>query len=309
MGQSLVQSQPLDGPLTLSAIFLVLSVKRDQKSIDAVKDTLANVADFAKNVGIRASSPSFACTVGIGSDIWPVLTDKPKPSQLHPFKEFKGATHSALSTPGDLLFHIRANRQDLCFEFEDQVMRSFGDAVDVEDEVTGFRYFDARDLLGFVDGTANPAVGDALEAAAFVNSDADDTAAGGTYVVVQKYLHNLKGWKGLRTESQEDIIGRTKMDNVELPDAPAPDQKSHKTLASVDGHDIVRFNMPFGSVGAREFGTYFIGYAKDLWVTEKMLENMFIGNPPGKHDRILDYSTAVTGVTFFAPSAALLGDL
>ena len=67
--------------------------------------------------------------------------------------------------------------------------------------------------------------------------------------------------------------------------------------------------MAFGSPGSNEFGTYFIGYSRKLWVTEKMLERMFIGVPEGKHDRILNYSTAVTGTTFFAPSASLLASL
>ncbi|KAI7778941.1 hypothetical protein LA080_001458 [Diaporthe eres] len=134
------------------------------------------------------------------------------------------------------------------------------------------------------------------------------------YVVVQKYLHDLKTWRSLSTEKQEAIIGRTKLDNIELDDAEDGQQQSHKSLTTIedkDGneHAILRDNMPFGSPASGEFGTYFIGYSKELWVIEKMLERMFIGNPPGLHDKILDFSRPVTGSTFFVPSAKLMESL
>ena len=184
-----------------------------------------------------------------------------------------------------------------------------GDAAHVVDETIGFRYFDARDLLGFVDGTANP-TGAELPDAALIGADADPDFAGGSYVVVQKYLHDLAGWAALSTEEQEAIIGRTKPDNVELDDDDAP-RKSHKTLATIEDDDggeldILRDNMPFGRPGAGEFGTYFIGYSGRLWVIEQMLERMFVGEPPGAYDRLLDFSTAITGTTFFVPTAAML---
>lgn len=235
----------------------------------------------------------------------------PRPQELHSFKEIKGEKHTAMSTPGDLLFHIRAERRDMCFEFERQLLDQLGRSVKVEDETVGFRYFDVRDLLGFVDGTANP-VGIALPTSTLVTSE-DGAGAGGSYLVVQKYVHDLKGWRGLKTEQQEAIIGRTKLDNVELDDAPSGEQQAHKSLTTIeqDGveYDILRDNMPFGSPGSGEFGTYFIGYSRRLWVIEKMLERMFVGDPPGLHDRILDYSTPMTGCTFFVPPANILASL
>ncbi len=172
-----------------------------------------------------------------------------RPKELHPFQEVHGAVHAANATPGDLLFHIRADRRDLCFEFERQLLDRFGDSVAVADETVGFRYFDARDLLGFVDGTANPDGGDLANST--IVGDEDPDAVGGSYVVVQKYLHDMAAWNGLTAEQQEAIMGRTKPDNIELDDAAADAQKSHKTLATIedaDGeHDILRDNMPFGS--------------------------------------------------------------
>ena len=219
--------------------------------------------------------------------------------------------HTAPSTPGDLLFHLRAEREDMTFELERQLLDVIGDAARVVDETVGFRYFDARDLLGFVDGTANP-TGAELPDAALIGADADPDFAGGSYVVVQKYLHDMAGWAALSTEEQEAIIGRTKLDNVELDDDDAP-RKSHKSLATIEdaaGGElaILRDNMPFGRPGAGEFGTYFIGYAGRLWVIEQMLERMFVGAPAGAYDRLLDFSTAITGTTFFVPTAAHAGD-
>lgn len=242
--------------------------------------------------------------------VWTELTGRPKPAELHPFREIAGEKHTAISTPGDLLFHIRAERQDLCFELERLLLEALGSAVTTADEVSGFRYFDARDLLGFVDGSANP-VGPDLPAATLVG-DEDPDFAGGSYVVVQKYVHPLSEWAALTTEQQEAIIGHRKADNLELDDAETG-QKAHKTLATItddDGeHDILRDNMPFGRPGSGEFGTYFIGYSRHLWVIERMLERMFIGDPPGLHDRLLDFSTPMTGSTYFVPPASMLAEL
>ncbi|KAM5349383.1 hypothetical protein ACJ41O_005888 [Fusarium nematophilum] len=305
--------QPVEAPLSQSATFLVLSATDAPDAHRTIRSTLASISDITKNIAIRHSTANLSCTVGIGSSIWDQIIKLPRPSELHPFKEVRGAKHTAVSTPGDLLFHIRSERRDMSFEFERQLMDRLGDAVKVEDETVGFRYFDVRDVLGFVDGTANP-VGPAVSDSVLVTAQDDAAGVGGSYIVVQKYLHDLKAWRGLKTEEQETIIGRTKFDNVELDDAESGHQRSHKSLATIedeDGneYDILRDNMPFGSPALGEFGTYFIGYSKKLWVTEKMMERMFIGNPPGLHDRILDFSKPVTGSTFFAPSADLLDGL
>ena len=306
-----IESQRVDAPLTRSATFLVLSLTHTPDAIRTVRSTLAGIDGLSKNVAIRDLSASFACTVGIGSAVWNRVTGLPRPAELHPFPAVQGAVHTAVSTPGDLLFHIRSERRDLNFEFERQLIDVLGDAVAVVDETVGFRYFDVRDLLGFVDGTANP-VGPAVPASILV-AEEDASAAGGSYIVVQKYVHDLKMWRRLPAEKQEAIIGRTKLDNVELDDA-ASGQRSHKTLATIhdengNEHDILRDNMPFGSPGSGEFGTYFIGYSRRLWVIERMLQRMFLGDPPGLHDRLLNFSKPLTGTTFFAPSASLLASL
>ena len=305
-----VSTQPVDAPLTDAAIFLVLVLADGEAATSTAREVLSGLDDLVKTVGFRDPRSRFSCTAGIGARVWTRLTGKPLPAELHPFREIAGAKHTAIATPGDLLFHIRADRQDLCFEFERLLLDSLGAVTSVADEVFGFRYFDARDLLGFVDGTANP-VGPDLPEATLVGEE-DASFAGGSYVVVQKYLHSLTAWESLATEQQEAVIGRRKIDNLELPDATTG-QKSHKTLNTIEDdageHDILRDNMPFGRPGSDEFGTYFIGYTRHLWVLERMLERMYIGDPPGLHDRILDFSTPRTGTTFFAPSATLLAEL
>ncbi|KAH7040631.1 uncharacterized protein B0I36DRAFT_13232 [Microdochium trichocladiopsis] len=305
--------QTVDAVLTKCATFLTFKAKPGNNNLATIRSTLASLGDLTKNIGIRDLRSNLTCTVGIGSDIWDRLTRASRPKELRPLPVLKGRVHATVSTPADLLFHIRADRRDLCFELERQVMDGLGDSVDLTDSTVGFRYFDARDLLGFVDGTANP-VGPAVMPSAIVAEEEDFAGAGGSYVVVQKYIHDLDRWKKLKVEEQESIIGRTKVENMELDDAPEGTQAAHKTLASItddDGNeqDIVRENMPFGSPASGEYGTYFIGYSSKLWVTEKMLERMFVGSPPGMHDRILDYSTPVTGSTFFAPSADMLESL
>jgi len=276
-----------------------------------VRDTLGGLDDLVKTVGFRDLSARLSCIAGIGSDLRDRLGEPKKPRELEPFAPIESQPHRAPATPGDILFHIRAERPDICFEFERILLQTLGSAVTMIDEVSGFRYFDARDLPGFVDGTANPAGHEIADSALVGKEDAE--FVGGSYVVVQKYLHDLAAWNRTSTTQQEEVIGRTKVDNIEL-DYDAAARKSHKTLATIvdaDGneHDILRDNMPFGRAGHGEFGTYFIGYTRHLWVIEKMLERMFIGEPRGAYDRILDFSTAHTGTTFFAPSRSTLAKL
>jgi putative iron-dependent peroxidase len=291
-----------------AAIFLVMTVAPGAQG--AVREVLADAGGIRRAVGFRAPEASLSCVVGIGADLWDRMYGAPRPAQLHPLPRFSGPVHVAPSTPGDLLLHLRAQRMDLCFELAQRLTDALGDAATVIDEVHGFRSFDERDLLGFVDGTENPE-GEEATAAAFVD-DSDPGFTGGSYVLVQKYLHDLASWDSLPVEAQERAIGRTKLSNIELGDdvKPADSHVALTTIVDAGGteHDIMRFNMPFGAVGTREFGTYFIGYSASAEVLEQMLMNMFQGTADAAHDRILDFSTAVTGNLFFAPTVALLED-
>jgi putative iron-dependent peroxidase len=307
---AVVVPQPVSAPLTRAAIFLVVTINPGGDNRAAVRSFCADFAGLVRAVEFRDLEARLSCVMGIGSDAWDRLFGDPRPAELHAFREFRGGPRHALATPGDLLFHIRAKRMDLCFEMAAQIMAGLGDAVTAVDEVHGFRYFDDRDLLGFVDGTENPR-GAAVIEAALVGAE-DPAFAGGSYVITQKYLHDLAGWNALPTEVQERIIGRSKLADIELDDSIKP-TSAHNALTTIaeNGREfqIVRDNMPFGKVGEGEYGTYFIGYCRTPRVTEQMIENMFIGKPPGNYDRLLDFSRAVTGTLFFVPSTTFLDAL
>jgi putative iron-dependent peroxidase len=306
-----IDAQSIDAPLSVAAIFLVVTVAGGPACLENVFSVLGDLDDLIKTVGFRDLNARLSCVAGIGSNLWNRLAAPDRPIELKPFAPIMGTPHMAPSTPGDILFHIRSQRPDICFEFARILLDNLGTDVTVADEVSGFRYFDSRDLLGFIDGTANP-TGLDLPAAALVG-DEDTDFAGGSYVVVQKYLHDMKAWGQTPAPLQEAIIGRTKIDNIEIDDDDAP-RKSHKSLATItdaqgNEYDILRDNMPFGSPGRQEFGTYFVGYCRYLWVIEKMLQRMYLGDPPGAYDRLLDFSTPLTGTTFFAPTRSALQKL
>jgi putative iron-dependent peroxidase len=300
-------AQPVAAPLSRAAIFLVVTLKPEPQARASVRSFCGDLSGIFRAVEMRDLEAGLSCIMGIGSDAWDRLFGSPRPAMLHTFREIRSEKHTAVSTPGDLLFHIRAKRMDLCFELETQIMTDLGDAVSPADEVQGFRYFDDRDLIGFVDGTENPRGQQAVDAV--VIGDEDPAFAGGSYVLVQKYLHDMQGWDALPTEAQEKIIGRKKLSDIELEDSVKP-TSAHNALTTitVDGKEvkILRDNMPFGRPGQEEFGTYFIGYCRSPRPIEQMLENMFIGRPPGNYDRLLDFSRAVTGNLFFVPSATFL---
>jgi porphyrinogen peroxidase len=305
-----VVPQSVVAQLTRAAIFLVVTINPGKESEAAVRALCGDLAALLRAVGFRDLEGQLTCVMAFGAAGWDRLFGAPKPKDLHPFREIRGR-HHAVSTPGDILFHIRSRRRmDLCFEMAMQVMSRLSGAVSTADEVHGFNYFDDRDLIGFVDGTENPVDRAALDATIIGEEDA--AFAGGSYVVVQKYLHDLNGWNALPVEEQENIIGRKKLSDIELADAVKP-TSAHNALTTIiengEQLEIVRDNMPFGDVGRGEFGTYFIGYARSPRRIEQMLENMFVGRPPGNYDRLLDFSRAVTGTLFFVPSATFLDNV
>lgn len=305
------EPQAVLAPLSKAALVLVVVVAPDTAGRRAVREFCGDLPGLVRAVGFRDLDAGLSCVTGFGADVWPALFGITPPDDLHPFRPIRGARHDAPGTPGDVLFHLRAARLDMCFELAAQILDHLGDAVTAVFEVQGFRFFDNRDLLGFVDGTENP-TGQAAPAAAVIG-DQDPNFAGSSYVMVQKYLHDLAAWNALSVTEQERVIGRGKVDNVELDDDATP-SSAHRVLTTITDDDgderkIMRDNMPFGSPAAGEFGTCFIGYANSPSVLEKMLQNMFVGDPPGNYDRLLDFSEALTGNLFFVPSVPLLEQL
>jgi len=305
-----VLPQNVVAPLTRAAIFLVVCIRQAPDAYALLRSFCADLSGLIRAVEFRDIEAGLTCVAGFGSDSWDKLFGSPRPAELHSFREIRSGGRHAISTPGDILFHIRAKRMDLCFELATQIMDSVGDAVSIADEVHGFRFFDDRDVIGFVDGTENPR-GEVAREAAIIGGE-DPAFAGGSYVIVQKYLHNMKAWNGLSIEAQEHIVGRRKLSDIELSDAEKP-ASAHNALTVIEENGIelkiLRDNMPFGRPGHGEFGTYFIGYCRTPRITETMLQNMFVGRPPGNYDRLLDFSRAVTGSLFFVPSATFLDNI
>ncbi|QIV82847.1 Dyp-type peroxidase [Mycolicibacterium frederiksbergense] len=300
--------QQIVDPLTSAAIFLVATI--DDGGEQTVHDALPEISGMVGAIGFRDPSKKLSVVTSIGSPAWDRLFAGPRPADLHPFIALTGPRHHAPATAGDLLWHIRAETMDVCFELAGRLMEAMAGAVTVVDEVHGFNYFDNRDLLGFVDGTENP-TGATADNATMIG-DEDPDFAGGCYVHVQRYVHDMSAWRALSVDEQQNVIGRTKFDDIEMDDdvKPANSHIALNVITDEDGKElkIVRRNMPYGTVGKGEFGTYFIGYSRTPAVTERMLTNMFIGSPPGNTDRILDFSTAVTGGMFFVPTVDFLDD-
>lgn len=294
------------------AIFMVYGLVDGHEAASKVKDLCGSLTAIMKSMRNRFPHYEPSCVMAFGAEAWGRLfPEQPYPKELTVFEEIKGEKHSAVSTPGDLLFHIRARKMSACYEIASMIGAQLGQAVTHIDEVHGFRYFDGRAIIGFVDGTENPE-GDERYAFAAIG-DEDPDCKGGSYVFVQKYLHDMEAWNALSTEEQEKAIGRKKYNDIELSDEEKPDN-AHNAVTNISDENgnelkLVRGNMPFANPSKGEYGTYFIGYANTFSTTRKMLENMFVGDPVGNTDRLLDFSTAVTGTLFFAPSLDMLEEL
>ena len=292
-----------------NTIFAVWKFREDMEVKPVFENICALMANLNHSFTIRVPGGRATCVMGIGYDAWTKLSlPSPHPKELKNFDPIVGPKHTAVATPGDLLFHLRGTDMSACFDMITAITDVLSPVADCVEEIHGFRYWDGRSILGFVDGTENP-VGDERQLYAVVG-DEDPEYKGGSYVFVQKYLHDMKGWTNLPTEEQEKVIGRYKISDIEMSDEVKP-ANSHSALAGIEDESgaelkIVRDNMPFGNPSKGEVGTYFIAYASTFSTTHKMLERMFLGDPPGNYDRILDFSKAYTGSLFFAPSIDML---
>ena len=300
-------TQTVIAPPSRAGMFIVMTAR--EGSEQDILNFLSNFSSLNRAVGFRVDDRLDAI-VGIGSKLWDRLfPGLPRPKHLREFEGINGPKHVAPATPGDILIHLRAPHIDICFEMAHQISMALEGQIDYQFELHAFKFFDERDLLGFVDGSQNPEGQDATSAVLIEESD-DPNYAGGSYVVVQKYLHDMSAWNSLSVEEQEKVIGRTKLDDIQLDDLPVNSHVNANTIVLPDGtqREIYRENMPFGNVSEKEFGTFYIAYSNDPAVQEIMLHRMFIGDPPGNTDRILDFSTAVTGSMFFVPTVDFLNN-
>lgn len=290
-----------------NTIFTVWKFREGAPAGDVFKKVCKLIINLNNSANVRFPVSRASCVVGIGHDAWLQLNlPQPLPAELTNFEPIAGEKHTAVSTQADLHFHIRADTTSICYDMASAIADVLGEAADCIEEIHGFRYWDSRSILGFVDGTENPH-GPDREFFAMIG-DEDRNYKGGSYLFVQKYIHDLSAWKKLPVEQQEKVIGRSKPDDIEMDDDVKP-SNSHIALANVgDDLKIVRDNMPFGSMSTNEMGTYFIAYASTFTTVQKMLTNMFVGVPEGNYDRILDFSTPKTGSLFFVPTFDMLDE-
>ncbi|MDR2421942.1 MAG: Dyp-type peroxidase [Deltaproteobacteria bacterium] len=295
-----------------SAIFIIFGLPDRQKAREPVKALCGKLPALARSLKNRFPKLGISAVMGFGAEAWQGLfPGRPTPKELTPFQEIRGERHVAVSTPGDLFFHLRGGRMDVLVELASQISADLAEVVEPIDETHGFRYMDSRAIIGFVDGTENPEP-EAAQAAAVIGSE-DPQFVGGSYAMTQKYLHDLAAWNELPVEEQEKAIGRRKYDDRELEEGVKP-ENAHNAVTNIsdpDGRElkIVRANVAFANPAKGEHGTYFIGYAATFSTTKRMLENMFVGDPPGNTDRLLDFSRAISGTLFFVPSWDLLAEL
>ena len=293
-----------------NTVFLVWAFKKNitKKLLNSTFEKVCGlVGNLNNSVADRFPEGRASVTIGISYSAWLALgLPKPLPKELKDFQPIKGSKHTAVATEGDLHFHIRAHNQSLAYDMAaaiNEVMQPIADCIV---NVQGFRYWDGRAIIGFVDGTENPRGAEREQFA--VVGDEDPDHQGGSYLFVQKYAHDMNAWRALPVSEQEKIIGRSKEMDIEMHDDTKP-SNSHSALANVgDDLKVVRDNMPFHDPVSHQMGTYFICYANTFSTVEKMLTNMFIGNPAGNYDRLLDFSTAETGTLFFVPSLDMLDE-
>lgn len=290
-----------------NTIFMVWNFKQDTAVKSAFAELCTRVINLNHSAETRFPMTESSIVLGIGHDAWLLLDlPKPLPKQLKNFETIEGDKHCAPATRGDIHLHIRGRNHAFCVDMASILSDILNPVAECVDEVHGFKYWDGRTILGFVDGTENPQ-GEERQAFALIGEE-DSAYQGGSYLFIQKYLHDMRAWQTLDVAEQEKVIGRTKINDIEMSDDVKP-TNSHSALANVgDDKKVVRDNMPFGCVADNQMGTYFIAYARYFSTLEEMLQRMFVGEPVGNYDRILDFSTAQTGCLFFVPTFDMLGD-
>jgi putative iron-dependent peroxidase len=292
-----------------SALFLIL--RASERARDATRFAAVAAGLPARTVRLARSAPAarLVSAVGFGPELWDAVSPGSRPRALHAFRPIQAGSLRAPATGGDLLLHAVSRRQDLCFELAQQVRRELGGAAEVMDEVHGFRYLDARDLTGFIDGTENPKGAKARAAAALIGKE-DARFVGGSFAFTQRYVHDLARWNELPVAEQERAIGRRKRDSRELSDRAKP-ETAHisRVVIEEDGEEleIVRHSFPYGTTS--EHGLFFIAYTRDLAIPERMLARMYGTAGDGVHDRLMEFTRAVSGANFFAPSLRVLRSL
>lgn len=286
--------------------YITYTLNPDDDLLPLIRDMVARFPAMIDECARVFDVPSLNGVVAIGADCWDRLYPEGRPAALKSFPEMKQASRSAPETPCDLYFQIRSDRHDINFIVARRIDGMLGEIARLEEAVPTFRYLDSRDLTGFVDGTENPE-GAAREKVALVGPE-DPVFSGGSYVHIQRYVHSLPVWNRLPVKEQEQVVGRTKSENIEFEGDEKP-LTSHIKRAGIkdeegDAVEVLRQSMPYGSLN--EQGLYFVSYCRFADNFTRMLASMLYSDSEGHFDHMLKYTQAVTGAALFAPSREFL---
>ncbi|MAD15850.1 MAG: peroxidase [Alteromonadaceae bacterium] len=289
---------------SLHALYLLLNVNDDDDSV--MRKKIAQAVDLFAHYDEEHYEAMVTGVVAVGSSYWHDLYPGLIPVELAPFPDMHCDDRSAPVAPCDLFIQIRADRADICHALAMEIMRLLGSHVDLIEDIRGFRYLDGRDLSGFIYADDNPKGMQKLDVALVGELDPD--FAGGSYIHVQRYRHNIAKWEQLSTYHQEYIMGRKKSDNSPLSEA-FKSPRSHYDCTQITDNEsrpmrILRQSMPYGDMHVQ--GLFFVSCARSPKPFEHMLRNMIMNDENGDYDLFLDYTSAETGAAFFAPSLTFI---
>jgi putative iron-dependent peroxidase len=237
--------------------------------------------------------------VAFGPALWRQLAAPDAPADLRDFAPPEGAEGRMPATQHDVFVWAHGARYDIVFDTARAVNVALSPIATLATEQPSFVYADSRDLTGFVDGTENPPVHEAPEVAVIP----EGPGAGGSFVFLQRWVHNLGKFHAQSVEDQEGAFGRRKPDSEELDDdVKPPTAHIARVVIKENGEEleIYRRSTAYGIV--REHGLQFIAFTADLARIDKMLARMFGVSGDGLHDHLTDFTTPVTGAYYFAPS-------
>lgn len=296
-------SYPQSAILPEAGPFAQYTLLKVSQNPQAVLEQLKALPELVSELNAQQPGAELTLSIAFTKVFWSKLNAE-MPAELIDFPELGEGEVVAPSSDVDVLIHCHSNRHDLHFYLLRKFFAQVSENVSVVDETYGYRYLDSRDMTDFVDGTENPKEAQREEVAIIPEGE----FAGGSYVMVQRFIHNLPSWNRLNVSAQEKVIGRTKPDSIELDDVPAASHVGRVDIKEEGkGLKIVRHSLPYGSVSG-EHGLLFIAYCNTLHNFKAMLESMY-GVTDGKTDQLLRFTKAVTGAYFFAPSAEMLQSL
>src|SRR6202451_54262 len=251
----------------------------------------------------RTTTGGVNFVIGFRPELWRKLVPGGAPADVEAFnKDVQGTEGFVMpATQHDALVWLSGSAYDVLFDMARSVIHDLAGQALLGEETSSWSYRHDRDLTGFIDGSENPTLLDAPEAALLPEGV---PGAAGSVLLLQKWKHNVAAWEALPVDQQERIMGRTKRDSVELENKPAD---SHVARTDQDEFgNIFRRNMPYGKVD--DHGTMFVGFSADQKRLSRMLESM-AGLITGTRDALTRFTQPLPGSYYFVPSVESLRHL